>query len=229
MKAYPNGIEIITELIDSPEDIARYDFFTLVPEPEEYASFLDDDYEKIPVENYRDRVRWIWTRRPEDIIIPPTVQKHLWTVSQALNKQFNTHIKIFGTEAWMKVARIAVAAAGMLVSSTEDHEKIVVRTDHIDWARDFLVRLYDNDVFKLKQFVFEQRKYTEVDDALIRELQDLYTKNSTMFNFLEMSSGITRATLRDVAGMDNTEFSILLNEMARLYLFKWSGGNLVPS
>lgn len=229
MKAYPNGIEIITELIDSPEDIARYDFFTLVPEPEEYASFLDDDYEKIPVENYRDRVRWIWTRRPEDIIIPPTVQKHLWTVSQALNKQFNTHIKIFGTEAWMKVARIAVAAAGMLVSSTEDHEKIVVTTDHIDWARDFLVRLYDNDVFKLKQFVFEQRKYTEVDDALIRELQDLYTKNSTMFNFLEMSSGITRATLRDVAGMDNTEFSILLNEMARLYLFKWSGGNLVPS
>jgi len=229
MKAYPNGIEIITELIDSPEDIARYDFFTLVPEPEHYASFLDIEYPKIPVENYRDRVRWIWTRKPEDVIIPPTVQEHLWEVSQELNKKFNTHIKIFGTEAWMKVARIAVASAGMLASATEDYEKIIVTKEHIDWARDFLVRLYDNDVFKLKQFVFEQRKYTEVDDALIKELQDLYTKNATMFNFLEMTSGVSRATLRDVAGMDNTEFSILLNEMARLYLFKWSGSNLIPS
>ena len=44
-----------------------------------------------------------------------------------------------------------------------------------------------------------------------------------------MTSGVSRATLRDVAGMDNTEFSILLNEMARLYLFKWSGSNLIPS
>lgn len=229
MKAYPNGIEIITELIDSAEDIARYDFFTLVPEPEHYASFLDVDYEKIPVENYRDRVRWVWTRKPQDIIMPPTVLTHLWNVSQELNAQFNTHIKIFGTEAWQKLARIAVASAGMLASATDDYEKIIVTKEHIDWARDFLVRLYDNDVFKLRQFVFEQRKYTEVDDALIRELQDLYTKNSTMFNFLEMTSGITRATLRDVSGMDNTEFSILLNEMARLYLFKWSGSNLIPS
>jgi len=228
MKAYPNGIEIITELIDSPEDIARYDFFTLVPEPEEYASFLDIEYDKIPIEHYRDRVRWVWTRKPEDIIISPKVQKHLWDVSQEINRMFNTHIKIFGTEAWQKLARIAVATAGMLVS-TMDFEKIIVTEEHINWAKDFLIRLYDNDVFKLKQFVYEQRKYTEVDENLIRELQDLYTKNSTMFNFLEMTSGVSRATLRDVAGMDNTEFSILLNEMARLYLFKWSGNNLIPS
>lgn len=110
-----------------------------------------------------------------------------------------------------------------------DFEKIIVTEEHINWAKDFLIRLYDNDVFKLKQFVFEQRKYTEVDENLVRELQDLYTKNSTMFNFLEMTSGVPRATLRDVAGLDNTEFSILLNEMARLYLFKWSGNNLIPS
>jgi hypothetical protein len=29
--------------------------------------------------------------------------------------------------------------------------------------------------------------------------------------------------------MDNEEFSIVLNEMARLYLFKWGGNNLIPS
>ena len=229
MKSYPNGIEIISELIGSPEDIARYDFFTLVPEPEEYASFLDIDYERLPKQNYRDRVRWVWTRKPEDILIPAPVQKHLWDVSVDLNRRFNTHIKIFGTEAWMKVLRIAVASAGMLVSTDQSFEKIIVTKEHIDWARDFLVRLYDNDTFKLRQFVHEQRKYTEVDDILVTELQDLYTKNATLMNFLEMNSGVTRATLRDISGMANEEFSVLLNEMARLYLFTWVSGVLVPS
>ena len=228
MKSYPNGIEIILELIDSPEDIARYDFFVVVPEPEKYASFLDIEYEKLPVENYRDRVRWIWTRKDTDISMTPQVQLHLWKVSEELNRIYNTHIRLFGTEAWMKVARIAIGAAGMLVS-TDDYNNIVVTKEHIDWAKDFLVRMYDNEVFKLKQFVYEQRKYTEVDSALIQELQDLYYGNATMLSFLEMSSGVSRATLRDVSGLSNEEFSIVLNNMARLYLFKWSGSNLIPS
>jgi hypothetical protein len=228
MKSYPNGIEIILELIDSPEDIARYDFFTVVPEPDTYSSFLEVDYEKLPVINYRDRIRWVWTRKEDDISMSPEVQKYLWDVSTELNKQFNTHVRLFGTEAWQKLARIAVASAGMLVS-TDDFQKIIVTKEHIDWARDFLLRIYDNDVFKLRQFVHEQRKFTEVDEMLVKELQELYNGNSTMFNFLEMSSGVNRATLRDVSGLNNDDFSVVLNAMARLYLFQWSGSNLVPS
>ena len=228
MKSYPNGIEIILELIDSPEDIARYDFFTVVPEPSQYASFLDVEYPKLPVENYRDRIRWIWTRKDTDISMSTEVQKYLWNVSKELNKSFNTHIRLFGTEAWMKLARIAVGSAGMLVS-TDDYEKIIVTKEHIDWARDFLVRIYDNDVFKLRQFVKEQRRFTEIDDVLVKELQELYSGNITMFNFLEMSSGVSRSTLRDVSGLNNEDFSVVLNNMARLHLFQWSGNSLVPT
>lgn len=229
LHSYPNGISVITELIPTPEDIARYDFFTLVPEPDEYISFLEEDFEKIPVESYRNRVRWVWTRRPEDILMTVDVQKHLWKASEELNKKYNTHVRLFGTEAWMKVARIAVAAAGMLVSTTPEFDKIVVRTEHIDWAKNFFIRMYDNPVFKLAQFVTEQRKYSEVDDSLVKDLQDMYVRHATLFNFLETTSGVTRATLRDISGMNNEEFSILLNEMARLYLFKWSSGSLIPS
>jgi len=228
MKAYPNGIEIILELIDSPEDIARYDFFTVVPEPKEYASFFDIEYEKLPEQNYRDRVRWVWTRKEDDIVVRGPEQKYLWEVSQKLNERFNTHIRLFGTEAWQKLARIAVAAAGMLVS-TDDFEKIIVTKEHIEWASNFLIRLYDNEVFKLQQFVDEQRKYTVVDDTLVQELQDLYYANSTMFEFLEMSSGVARSTLRDVSGLSNEDFAIVVNTMARLALFKWSGNNMIPS
>lgn len=230
MKSYPNGIEIILELIDSPEDIARYDFFTVVPEPDTYVSFMDIDFEKVPVENYRDRIRWVWTRKETDIAMTPDVQKYLWEASESLNRTFNTHVRLFGTEAWMKLARIAVASAGMLVSTDETFEKIVVTKHHVEWAKNFLIRLYDNDVFKLKQFVQEQRKFTEIDDALIKEMQELYYGNSTMFNFLEMSSGTTRASLKDISGLNSDDFAVVLNNMSRLYLFQWSSGTtIVPS
>ena len=229
LSSYPNGVSVITELINSPEDIARYDFFTLVPEPETYISFLEEDFEKLPVEYYRNRIRWIWTRRPEDIEIPVPVQKHLWEASEELNKKYNTHVRLFGTEAWQKIARVAVAVAGMLVSTDKDFEKIVITKEHIDWSKEFFIRLYDNDIFKLGQFVAEQRKYTQVDDNLVDRLQDLYSANATVLSFLEGTSGVTRATLRDISGLHNEDFSVLLNEMAALYLFKWSGNTLIPS
>ena len=228
MQAYANGIQIISELIGTAEDIARYDFFTLVPEPDTYASFLDVNYKKIPEAHYQDRVRWVWTRKPDDISIDPVVQNYLWEVSQELNKKYNTHIKIFGTEAWQKVVRIAIGAAGMLVS-TDNFEKIIVTKDHINWARDFLVRLYDNDIFKLREFVEEQRKYTVIDDTLIKGLQDLYNAHSVLFNFLEGSSGVTRASLKDFSGLDPGAFAALLNEMAQLRLFQFSSGTIIPS
>lgn len=229
MKAYPNGIEILLELIDSAEDIARYDFFTLVPEPDEYISFMDKNYDKIPLRSYQNRVRWAWTRKPEDIVMDIETQKYLWSKSVEMNRLYNTHIRLFGTEAWQKIARVAVASAIMLVSTDETYEKVVVKKEHIDWACDFFTRIYDNSTFKLKEFVKEQRKYTEVDDALIKDLQDLYLNNATMFNFLEMTSGVNRATLRDISGKSNDDFSAVLNEMARLYLFRWSGSLIIPS
>ena len=229
LSSYPNGISVILELIHSPEDIARYDFFTLIPEPEEYISFLEEDFPKLPQESYKDRVRWVWTRKPEDIVMSPEVQRKLWFDSKELNEKYNTHVRLFGTEAWQKVARVAVANAAMLVSTDDSFEKIIVKAEHVEWAKNFFIRLYDNSVFKLSQFVREQRKYTDVDDSLLVELQDMYAKHATLFNFMETTSGITRATLRDISGMNNEEFSILLNEMARLYLFKWAGGTLIPS
>jgi hypothetical protein len=229
MKSYPNGVEVLLELIDSPEDIARYDFFTLVPEPDEYISFMDKDYEKLPDICYKNRVRWAWTRKPEQITMDTDTQKYLWQKSVDLNREYNTHVRLFGTEAWQKIARIAVASAIMLVSTDATFENVVVTKQHIDWAVSFLIRIYDNNVFKLKQFVSEQRKYSEVDDELVKELQELYLNNATLFNFLEMSSGVPRAVLRDVSGKSNEDFSVILNEMSRLYLFRWSGSLVIPS
>jgi hypothetical protein len=190
---------------------------------------MDKEYKKLPKVSYQNRARWAWTRRPEQIVMDVDTQKHLWGKSVELNREYNTHVRLFGTEAWQKIARIAVASAIMLVSTDDSFENVIVKKEHIDWAANFLIRIYDNNVFKLRQFVDEQRKYSEVDANLVKDLQDLYLNNATLFNFLEMTSGVPRAVLRDVSGKSNEDFSVVLNEMSRLYLFTWSGSMIIPS
>ena len=72
--AYPNGIAIVTELVPTAEDIARYDMIVILPD--RGNSQIDPFWEPetpFPQECYRDRVRWVWSRTADQIIISKEV------------------------------------------------------------------------------------------------------------------------------------------------------------
>ena len=113
--AYPNGIAIVTELVPTAEDIARYDMIVVLSD--RGNSQIDPFWEPetpFPQECYRDRVRWVWSRTADQIIISKEVGLHIMARSNELNKEFDSHIKISGTEAWKKLSRLAIAVAGYL-------------------------------------------------------------------------------------------------------------------
>ena len=231
LSSYPNGLEVLLELVGASEDIARYDFFLMVGEPDEYVNPFEARMygEPYPESNYRNRIRWVWSRKPEQIVFDDNADMYLWDKAQELNKDFNTHIKIFGSEADKKLARIAVACAGCCVSTDETFENIVVTQEHVDWAVTFLRNLYDNDLFRLREYVQEQRKYTEVDDQIIELTQQLYNQHTTLLTHLETTSGTTRNNLQAVSGLDNKDFSAVMNRLTALMLVQWSGDRVTPS
>ena len=231
LSSYPNGLEVLLELVGASEDIARYDFFLLVGEPDEYINpFEARKYgEPYPESNYRNRIRWVWSRKPEQIVFENDSDMYLWEKAQGLNKEFNTHIKIFGSEADKKLARIAVACAGCCVSTDETFENIVVTKEHVDWAVEFLISLYDNELFRLREYVQEQRKYTEIDDDTVELTQQLYNQHTTLLTHLETSSGTTRNNLQAVSGLDSKDFSTVMNRLTALMLVQWSGDRVTPS
>ena len=229
--SYPNGIDVLLELVGASEDIARYDFFLLVGEPDEYINpfefeDLDEPYDE---QAYKDRVRWVWSRKPEQILFKDNADRYIWQQAQILNETFNCHIKLFGSEADKKLARVAVACAGCCVSTDDSFENIVVTKEHVDWAVKFLNKLYDNELFRLKEYVTEQKRYTEIDDTIIQLTQDLYTQHTTLLTQLEMTSGTTRNNLQAVSGLDNKDFSMVMNRLTSLLLVQWSGDRVVPS
>ena len=76
--SYPNGISIVTELVPTAEDIARYDIILVLAETGQKD--IDPLWEPItpfPEQVYKDRIRWIWTRTPEQIIKAPELEKYI--------------------------------------------------------------------------------------------------------------------------------------------------------
>jgi hypothetical protein len=216
LRSYPHGIKVLLDLIGASEDIARYDFFVLVDEPKgnQIISPLDEiDFEAYPKESYINRVRWAWSRSPEQIHMERSVQEYIVNKSNELNNEYNCHIKFFGTEAWKKLARVSIACAASCCSTDETGENIIVTQAHVDWASNFLVSCYDNQLFKLKEYVNQTRKYTECDEAAIKVMQETWNVHATILQQMEMSTEFSLAQLRNMSGLDSENFSGFINKM----------------
>jgi 5S rRNA maturation endonuclease (ribonuclease M5) len=230
IRNYPHGIKIILDLVGTAEDIARYDFFLILDEPDHYTSPLDDfDEEPFEKESYQNRVRWVWSRKASQIQMDREVLQHIVDLGNDLNKDYNCHIKLFGPEAWKKLSRIAIACAGMVCSMSEDGQNLIVNKEHVDWAHKFLVACYDNKLFKLKEYVDVQRRLVECDDASVHALQGIYNTHAVMFKQLEMSTEMHRQDLLAMSGLEMKEFNKILNALVRFDFISMTSSKITPT
>lgn len=230
ISSYPNGIEVITELVGTAEDIARYDMMLVLATPGDRSMDFNWEPEQ-PFEDavYHTRIRWVWSRTPEQVIIHDEVLQHIVDTCNDLNEDYDSHIKIFGTEAWKKVSRLAIAIAGYIVSTDETYENIIVTKECVDAAAEFYRKIYDNPTFKLKEYVDRERLFTEVDEESTIVLQDLYIHNSSLLNQLEQSSHASRPELMAVTGLTNEEFNRLMNILIKNMFIRYFGQTIVAT
>ena len=228
--SYPNGISIITELVPTAEDIARYDLMVVLGDRgDTNINPLWEPEEPFSLEAYRTRIRWIWSRTPEQIIITDTTKTKIIEEANELNKEFNCHIKIFGTEAWKKITRLAIAIAGYCVSTDDTYEHIVVNTTHVTAAVKFFRHIYDNSVFKLKEYVENERRYSTTDEAAITLLQDIWNKTPGIVQQLEQYASVTKNMLSATTGLGNDELNKTLNRLTKGLFIKVSNFEIVPT
>lgn len=228
--SYPNGIAVLTDLVETAEDIARYDMIVILPDKGNAQIdplWIPED--PLDTKVYRDRIRWIWSRSAEQIVIDREVQLHIVAVANELNSIYEGHIKIFGTEAWKKISRLAIAIAGYVCSSDETYENIVVTKEHVDYAKQYLVSLYDNPTFKLKEFINYEKQYSTIDDEGVANLQDIYDKNPMLILQLEQCSSTSKAILLAATGMTQEELNKALNRLTKALFIKFNNHDIVPT
>ena len=210
---YSSGLEITKDLIGSAEDIARYDMIFILGESETESDPLYDPPEPFPAHVLQDLLRWTWSRTADNVRFMDRSDVMIRDLSQKLNKDYPIHIKLFGTECWKKLARLAIAAAAYTVSTDETYENILVTPEHVQWAYDFLIKIYDNDTFKLKAVVEEYKSKSTPCDLDTRKLQELYIKYKQTLDKLYSQSKMDKKTFKELAGIDDKTFAPLIRTL----------------
>lgn len=227
---YPTGVQIVLDLVGATEDIARFDFIVLVAETKIYSPIEEAPMKAYDSELYRRLIHWVWSRNADQILWGEGVEEYIWQVSQELNEAYNTDIKFFGAEAWKKLARVAVACAGACFSSDEFGECIVVEKEHVDWASKFLRHCYDNPIFRLREYVQDQRIKNETNEAVNNLVAGLIRTNASFFrNILQTTTPYPKYNLQAVSGMDNDSFNELINKLSSNYLITATPQGFMPT
>lgn len=228
--SYPNGIAVVTELVGTAEDIARYDILAVIGD--KGNSIIDPFWtpeDPLPIDAYQTRVRWVWSRTADQIIISPEIGRYIIDRANELNQEFNCHIKIFGTEAWKKLCRLSIAIAGYLVSTDASYENIIVTQEHVDYAVSLFKELYDNTTFRLKEYVEHERKFNTIDKEGVDLLQDIYISAPALLLMLEQEAKVSRNALMAAVGLDMTSYNTFMNKLIRGSFVRITAMDIFPT
>lgn len=228
--SYPNGLAVITELVPTAEDIARYDILCVLGDRgnAQIDPFWKPE-EPLSDKAYQTRIRWVWSRKPEQIAISDEVARHIVDCANALNSVYDCHIKVFGTEAWKKLCRLSIAIAGYLVSTDDTYQNIVVTKEHVNYALNLYTALYDNSTFRLREYVENERRYNIIDDAGVALLQELYIKIPQMLLILEQECSPSRNTVLAAAGVDANTYNGFMSQLIKGYFVRLNGSDILPT
>jgi hypothetical protein len=228
---FPNGVMPIMELIKSAEDVARYDGFLLVPRIEERFNPHKVKLEGTPIPKiaYQNKINWVATRQPENVIFDEDVESYIWEKAEELNKKFECNFPLFGVTASKKLARFCVALAALVMNVDDSFENIIVTKEIVDYMCSYLDKIYDSPVFKLGAYANEYKTYSNYTDEDIKELEKLYARNATLLDYLNGTSRTTRANVASVSGMENAKFFPIFNKLVANKFIRLNVDNVYPT
>jgi hypothetical protein len=231
LSTFPNGVMPLMELIQSAEDVARYDGFLLVEKVKERVNpfslkLLD---EPIPKEYYEHKIQWVATRKPDDVVFADGSDSYIWEKAEEMNQVFESNFPLFGTTTPHKLSRFSVAMASLLTNTDSTLQKVVVTKEIVDAVVEYLYKIYDNQIFKLKEYKLEVDSYSTLEQGDVEELESIWSRNATMLDFLANQSGTSRNNLRAISGLETDEFSKIFNKLSQFKFVRLHGENVYPT
>lgn len=208
------GVEIIQSLITDPPDVGRFDFILVIgnqkiKDEDDNDGVLEPFYD----EDYQNRVKWVWSRKPENIIFSNDFELKIKEKWRYIEKRYNTEVLdpeflIFGKHIQPKLRKIAIAFACILVS-TNDFHNVLVNEEHLELAVWYLESIYDSEEFALLKEIERNTEYSA--SALTKEDIDRLTRwnnavEGEAIRFLYTYGSTTRDNIRSILGatMDDT-------------------------
>lgn len=132
----------------------------------------------VPInDDYRTKIKWIWSRAPENAFVSidikeytrEQVQKHLKPV---LGELGGREIGIYTDNITdQHVISIALAVAASTISTDETFDKVILKEVHIDYAIDFILKIYNEKYTGIPSYLQRMR---EVNNVASTDLDNIF-------------------------------------------------------
>lgn len=171
------GVETVPRVISQPEDIARFDFAMCVSQLEVPVDVVNKVHQKPPArysaEASRELIRWVYSRRPDQIRFRDDALPYLVQVSAWLAEKYDPTIPLVEiNDQKTRLAKLSVSVAAQLFS-TDDGETIVVESEHVQTAAMLLCLWYDKPSMGYDAYSQASREQKDVrnEDDLVQAFE----------------------------------------------------------
>jgi hypothetical protein len=208
----------VKELIGAPEDIARFDLVVTAASDDVELSVINAEHRPEAPDVYtrdlcHDRVMWAWSRDEHQVRWLDKAERRVLELATIHGQRYRhaTEIPLVEpNEQRVKIARLAVAAAALFFSTT-DGSIVAVGPQHVDFAVQFLDKLYAKRSLAFTAYADAKRRQHELqdEDAVLAVLQAapdgarqlMQQESLTQTDIAEILQLDDRATVRETISM----------------------------
>ena len=223
MSMYNFGIDVVKELIGSPEDIRRFDNVLLVSAQEIDAETLNNLQQyrpqvehKYTSEKCHNLIIWAWTRSPDQVKFTDDARKAILENATKLCNEYTELVPIIDRGSMRyKIGRLAIALACRTFSH-ENNDTVLVRKCHVDFIVEFLDKTYENPIFGYKDFskaIEVHNTMTKVGVIKSKLMQTPFAED--LVKQLLYTNEIELRDICDWTGWDRNEAGNLLSLLVR--------------
>ena len=218
LAAFNSGIDAIQDLIGHPEDIARFDAALTVASNEVPLAIINASTRPVLEHRYTSEacnrlVYWAWSRKPNQVRWEGGAEGAVLSVATDLSRRYVPPL-VEGAEQRIKIARLAVATAARVYSTSPDGESVVVTPEHVEFVGEFLDSIYKKPSMAFD--LYSKAKIAEANLDRPQEIQDRFDNLPADFRgLLADAPSFTAADLQDYASIGREQANELASFLVR--------------
>ena len=231
------------KLIFRDADIRRFDLLVMLScndVPKDVIDTPNSQREQTKAEITSARlfnnVSKAWTRVSKDVEFTSEATTQVYAASKELKSKYEkaTDIPLITSDTKHKVARLAVALACLLHSTDEaTHEKVIVTAEHVEFIKNFLMTLYDDDNCALNIYAALRKDVSSLSELEYEEVLTRFRQKAghpipddvkAICKEFAANDVVDRSYLADILDLTTDNVSNKLKLFKDLHLIKSKSG-----
>lgn len=216
------GIAALRTVVKNNEDIARFDFVTAAAKGEIdddiiNSSFSEKHDPRYGTEASEKLVKWVWSLTRDDVFVSKEAAHAAIMAARDLGSRYVSDPPLIQSEnVRFKILRIAAAIAARTFSISPKSGKLLVKSQHIEAAVEFLDMIYSRESIgyaRKSRRTIQAQKQAVLRSTAAKEW--LIKRKSTALHTLRMVGGRTfrQNDFVQMGGMERDEANTLVRQL----------------